>query len=57
MYVIDSSQGCLVKRVFESKNEGYITLVSDNEERYKPFDIPRDDIRSLSIVLGVIRVE
>jgi Predicted transcriptional regulator len=57
-YVIDSSQGALVKRVFEDKeNPDNIILVSDNKENYPPFSIPKSDIRSLSIVLGVIRME
>ncbi len=58
VYVIDSSQGALVKRVFEDKeNPDNILLVSDNKENYPPFSIPKSDIRSLSIVLGVIRME
>jgi phage repressor protein C with HTH and peptisase S24 domain len=58
IYVIDSSQGALVKRVFEDKqNPDCILLVSDNKENYPPFSIPKSDIRGLSIVLGVIRME
>jgi len=58
VYVIDSSQGSLVKRVFEDKeNPDNLLLVSDNKENYPPFSIPKSDIRSLSIVLGVIRME
>jgi phage repressor protein C with HTH and peptisase S24 domain len=57
VYVIDSSQGQLVKRVFEHENQDFILLVSDNKEKYPPFPIPKSDIRSLSIVLGVIRME
>ena len=57
VYVIDSSQGQLVKRIFESEKEDCITLVSDNKEKYPPFSIPKEDIRSLSIVLGVVRME
>jgi len=57
IYVIDSSQGQLVKRVFECPSEDYILLVSDNNEKYPPFTIPKTDIRSLSIVLGVVRME
>lgn len=57
IYVIDSSQGALVKRVFEDKDPERILLVSDNEEKYPPFSIPISDIRSVSIVLGVIRLE
>ena len=57
IYVIDSSQGALVKRVFEGENPDLILLVSDNKEEYPPFSVPRADIRSLSIVLGLIRAE
>ncbi len=57
VYVLDTSQGVLVKRVQRSEDPGSVTLVSENSERYAPFDIPRSDIRSLSIVVGVIRME
>jgi len=58
VYVIDSSQGSLVKRVFEDKeNPDNLLLISDNKENYPAFSIPKSDIRSLSIVLGVIRME
>jgi phage repressor protein C with HTH and peptisase S24 domain len=58
VYVVDSSQGALVKRIFEDKdNPDNILLVSENKEHYPPFSIPKSDIRSLSIVLGVIRME
>jgi len=57
VYVIDSSQGQLVKRIFENENSDFITLVSDNKEKYPPFPMPKSDIRSLHIVLGVVRLE
>jgi phage repressor protein C with HTH and peptisase S24 domain len=59
IYVIDScSQGILVKRIYEdTKNPDNIILVSDNKEKYPPHPMPKSDIRSLSIVLGVIRME
>lgn len=57
VYVIDSSQGALVKRVFKDESQDNILLVSDNMEKYPPFSFPKSDIRSLSIVLGVIRLE
>jgi len=58
VYVIDSSQGSLVKRIFEDReNPENLLLVSDNKENYPAFSIPKSDIRSLSIVLGVIRME
>ena len=58
IYVIDSSQGALVKRVFQDEtNPDNLILVSDNKENYPPFTFPKSDIRSLSIVVGVIRLE
>ena len=57
VYVIDSSQGQLIKRVFPDENKDYITLVSDNKDKYPPFTMPKSDIQSLSIVLGVVREE
>lgn len=57
VYVIDSSQGVLVKRIFQSEKPDCILLVSDNREHYPPFNFPTSDIRTLAIVMGVIRIE
>ena len=57
-YVIDSSQGTMIKRVYEEKeNQEMIRLYSDNKEFYPEFVMPKSDIRSLSIVVGLIRTE
>jgi hypothetical protein bfra3_16308 len=52
IYVLDTSQGALVKRVYEHENKDFVMLVSDNKDVYPPFPIPKSDIRSLSIVVG-----
>lgn len=57
VHVIDSTQGVLVKKVSPSDVPGQILCVSENEKEYHPFLLPQEDIRSLSIVLGVIRLE
>ena len=58
IYVIYSTtQEILVKRVYESEDAYKVHLVSENKEKYLPFDIPKSDIRSLSLVVGVIRME
>lgn len=57
IYVLDTSQGALVKRVYEHENKDFVMLVSDNKDVYPPFPIPKSDIRSLSIVVGVVRLE
>ena len=58
VYVLDTCQGALVKRLFEdTKDESNVICHSDNTERYPNFSIPKSEIRSLSIVVGVIRIE
>lgn len=56
VYVLDTSQGVLVKYVEEcEKNDDCILCVSENK-RYKPFSLPKDDIRSLSTIVGLVRL-
>jgi len=58
IYVLDTVQGALVKRLYEDpKSSDRVICKSDNFERYKDFSIPISEIRSISIVLGVIRLE
>ena len=57
IYVIDSEQGAMVKRLFPCDEEtDYVICKSDNPN-YPPFELPKTEIRSLSIVLGAIRFE
>lgn len=56
VYVLDTMQGALIKRVSKSEIADHILIVSDNE-KYPPFDLHRSEVRSLAIVLGVIRLE
>ena len=57
IYVIDSAQGAMVKRLFPcDENQDSVICKSDNPN-YPPFELPKTEIRSLSIVLGSIRFE
>lgn len=56
VYVVGSAQEVLIKRVKKGRDKNHIQLVSENQN-YDPFEIPRKDIISLAIVLGVIRHE
>lgn len=57
VYVLETSQGVLVKRVQESVDHAdSILCVSENSSVHHPFLLPRDDIRSLSIIVGLIRM-
>jgi phage repressor protein C with HTH and peptisase S24 domain len=56
VYVVDTEQSVLIKRVKQGRDDEHIKLVSDNEQ-YDPFEIHRSEIVSLAIVIGVIRFE
>jgi SOS-response transcriptional repressor LexA len=56
VYVINTDQGALIKKVEQGTTDESITLVSENE-KYKPFEISRRGIYQIAIVIGVIRAE
>ena len=57
IYVLETSQGVIVKRVQESLDHAdSILCVSENSSVHHPFLLPRDDIRSLSIIVGLVRL-
>lgn len=57
VYVLDSNQGAMVKRLYPCQdNADEVECRSDNPN-YLPFRLPKSDIRSVSIVVGVIRFE
>ena len=56
VYVLDTEQGALIKRIEEGDTPDTLTIVSDNQE-YKPFQLHKSKIYSIAIVLGVIRQE
>lgn len=57
VYVLETSQGVLVKRVQESVDHAdSILCVSENSSVHHPFLLPRDDIRSLSFIVGLVRL-
>jgi phage repressor protein C with HTH and peptisase S24 domain len=57
VYVLDTDQGALVKRLFEGKDDSSIECRSDNKEHYPSFKINKTSIRTVSIVVGVIRLD
>lgn len=56
VYVLDTSQGAMVKRIKKSDKENHILCVSDNPN-YDPFDLPLEDLYAIALVVGVIRLE
>ena len=57
IYVIDSSQGAMVKRIYQCEDDAACVLCKSDNDKYPPFTLPNSAIRSLSIVIGVIRLE
>lgn len=49
-------QGLLVKRLKKASTPNKITAVSDNPD-YDPFEIPKEEITGIALVVGVIRLE
>jgi phage repressor protein C with HTH and peptisase S24 domain len=56
VYVIDSEEGPMVKRIRPSDDEERILCHSDNPD-YAPFTLRKSEIRSLALVVGSIQVE
>lgn len=56
VYVIDTTQGPLIKRIKPGSTPDNILIVSDNA-KYDPFELPLSSIHAVALVIGVIRLE
>lgn len=56
VYVIDTEQGALIKRLDIANDDEHVMVVSDND-KYRPFKLHKSKINAISIVMGVIRLE
>ncbi len=56
VYVLDTEQGALIKRIDIAPDDDHVMIVSDNE-KYRPFPLHKSKINAISIVMGVIRLE
>lgn len=56
VYVLNTDQGALIKRVQPGKDENHVSIVSDNEA-YAPFELPLQCIYNVALVMGTIRLE
>ena len=55
-YVLNTSQGALIKRIKPGSDDAHVLIVSDNKE-YDPFELAREDIYGVALVIGLIRLE
>lgn len=56
VYVLDTVQGALIKRVKNGSDKDHILIVSENPQ-YEPFELKKDQLNAVAIVIGVIRLE
>lgn len=57
VYVIDTNQGILIKRVRKDPNTNNgVVLISENSD-YDPIKIPISDIHHIALVKGLVRIE
>ena len=56
VYVIDTRQGALIKRIKPGRDKEHVLIVSDNE-KYDPFELSVRAINAVALVIGVIRLE
>lgn len=54
--VATREQGILCKRLMPGSSDDCLKMVSDNEN-YPPFEVPKDEITGIALVVGVIRLE
>jgi SOS-response transcriptional repressor LexA len=56
VYVLDTVQGPIIKRVAKGSDPDHILAVSENT-KYEPFELHISQLRAVAIVMGVIRLE
>ena len=54
--VATREQGILCKRLMPGSSDDCLKMVSDNDN-YPPFEVPKDEITGIALVVGVIRLE
>lgn len=55
VYVIDTNQGVLLKKVKKGSSPDCITLISENPE-YDDIELPFSDIYHIALVKGLVRI-
>ena len=56
VYVIDTVQGPLLKKIKKGKTDDTVTIISINPE-YEPFELKVEDINAVALVIGTLRLE
>lgn len=58
VYALSTYDGIMIKKIEKSEQDGYITCVPfNNDEGFKPYDIPVEEIYDWALVIGVVSVK
>lgn len=55
-YVLDTTQGPLIKRIMPGSDNNHVLIVSDNDN-YPSFELSRDQFHGVALVRGLVRLE
>lgn len=56
IYVIDTTQGALIKKIKKGSNDSHVLIVSENPN-YEPFELLISKINAVAIVIGIFSLE
>ena len=56
VYVLDTDQGPIIKRIKQGSDDEHISIVSENTS-YEPFLLHKRQVHGVALVVGVIRLE
>lgn len=56
IYIISTTQGLLIKRIKEGKDEDHLLAIPENPE-FLPFQLHKREINAIAISVGVIHIE
>lgn len=54
--IATKEQGILIKRIMPSEKDGCFKIISDNKD-FPPFDLPKEDITGIALVVGSVSLE
>lgn len=54
--IATKEQGIIIKRIKKGSSDHTLCMISDNKD-YDPFEVSKDDITGIALVVGVIRLE
>ena len=55
-YVLDTTQGPLIKRIMPGSDSEHVLIVSDND-RYPSFELSKNQFHGVALVCGLVRLE